>query len=166
VDAFVTGAERGEREALLVRETDGVLEIRLRVPRLEEAAGMDSLCQIIEGVSHFVYLSHRASLHREATQLELELQAEVDKYVVFAASIASFDSGTSRKLRERLYERVTFLHDAGTEEGDRYRMANASAHRFVTRLEREYVTRGRYGELRDELRRFFHMGQGDKLRAA
>jgi hypothetical protein len=166
VDAFVTGAEDGEREALLVRESDGVLEIRLRVPRLDGDAGMDPLCQIIEGVSHFVYLSHRASLRREATQLELELQAEVDKYVVLAASIASFDEATSRRLREHLYERVTFLHEEGTEEGDRYRLANASAQRFVARLEREYVTRGRYEELRGALRRFFHMGQGDKLRAA
>lgn len=166
VDAFVTGAEDGEREALLVRETDGVLELRLRVPRLEDDAGLDPLCQIIEGVSHFVYLSHRASLDRETTQLEMELQAEVDKYVVLAASIVSFDESTSRKLRERLYERVSFLHQDDTEEGERYRIANVSAHRFVTRLEREYVTRNRYLELREELRRFFHAGQSDKLRAA
>jgi hypothetical protein len=166
VDGFVTGAEGGEREALLVRETDGVLELRLRVPRLERDAGMDPLCQIIEGVSHFVYLSHRASLEREATQLEMELQAEVDKYVVLAASIDAFDETTSWKLRERLYERVTFLHEEGTEEGERYRIANASAHRFVARLEKEYVTRNRFAEMRDELRRFFHAGQSDKLRAA
>lgn len=166
VDAFVTGADEGEREALLVREIDGVLEMALRVPRLADDGGIDPLCQIIEGVSHFVYLSHRASQRREATQLELELQAEVDKYVVLAASLARFDEATSRQLREHLYERVTFVHDEGTEQGERYRLANASARRFTRRLEREYITRARYVELRDELRRFFHMGQEDKLRAA
>jgi hypothetical protein len=165
VDAFVALADRGEREALLVREcADGGLEIALRVPRLD--GDLDPICQIIEGVSHFVYISDRAARGREATQLELEMQAEVDKYVVLAASITSFDEATSKKLRERLYVDVTFVHDASSTEGERYRVANACARRFTARLEREYVARARFGELHAALRAFFHMGQGEKLRAA
>lgn len=172
VDAFVTHADEGEREALLVRESEDGLELLLRVPRLADrtvdvrGAGLDPLCQIIEGVSHFVYLADRASLGREATQLELELQAEVDKYVILAASLQDFDERTSRRLRERLYDDVSFVHDAGTVEGQRYRMANGCARRFTGRLERDYVVRARFGEMQGELRRFFHMGQGEKLRAA
>lgn len=165
VDAFVMPAENGEREALFVREAeDGVLELRLRLPALE--GGLDPVCQIIEGVSHFVYLADRAARKREATQLELELQAEVDKYVVLAASLREFDEVASRKLRTRLYDDVRFAHDADTEEGERYRVANDYARRFTARLEREYVSRARFGELHRELRRFFHFGQGEKLRAA
>ena len=96
--------------------------------------------------------------------LELELQAEVDKWVVLAASIHGFDVVRSASLRARLYERVTFEHDARSEIGERYRVANDAAHRFVRRLERDYVGEGRYGELRAELRRFFHEGQEAKLR--
>jgi hypothetical protein len=174
VDAFVTPAEDGEREALLLREADdGVLEMRLRLPQLaggeidvHRGSDLDPLCQIIEGVSHFVYLADRASRQREATQLELELQAEVDKYVVLAASIASFDEGVSRQLRTRLYDDVAFTHAPDTEEGARYRVANDHARRFTARLEREFVSRARYGELHHALRRFFHSGQGEKLRAA
>lgn len=168
VDAFVVRAGDGEREALLVREAaDGALELSLRVPTLGAThEDLDPICQIIEGVSHFVYLAHRASQSREATQLELELQAEVDKYVILAASLRGFDEGTSRRLRERLYDAVSFVHDEGTDEGERYRVANAAARRFTARLEREYVTRARYGEMQGELRAFFHMGQGEKLRAA
>ena len=172
VDAFVTHADEGEREALFVRESEDGLELLLRLPRLVErtvdvhGAGLDPLCQIIEGVSHFVYLAHRASHGREATQLELELQAEVDKYVILASSLSDFDERTSRRLRERLYEDIAYVHDAGTEEGDRYRIANGCARRFTGRLERDYVTRARFGELQGALRRFFHMGQGEKLRAA
>lgn len=176
VDAFVTHAGDGEREALFVRESDDGLELLLRIPRLGEARdvdvegeGLDPVCQIIEGVSHFVYLANRASLDREATQLELELQAEVDKYVVLASSLATrrdFDEERSRRLRERLYEGVEYLHAADTVEGERYRVANGAARRFTARLEREYVVRGRFGELQSELRRFFHLGQGEKLRAA
>jgi hypothetical protein len=172
VDAFVTGADEGEREALFVRESAEGLELLLRLPRLVdrtvdvEGAGLDPLCQIIEGVSHFVYLADRASQGREATQLELELQAEVDKYVILASSLRDFDERTSRRLRERLYDNIRYVHEAGTEEGDRYRMANGCARRFTHRLERDYVMRARFGELQGELRKFFHMGQGEKLRVA
>jgi hypothetical protein len=72
----------------------------------------------------------------------------------------------SRRLRERLYESVAFVHAADTEEGERYRVANDRARRFTARLERQFVASARFAELRDELRRFFHMSQGDKLRAA
>lgn len=167
VDHFVAAAGEGEREGLLVRETDDGLELRLHLPKLDERGeDLDPICQIIEGVSHFVYLSDRASRDRAMTQLELELQAEVDKYVVLAASIDGFDERRSRHLRERLYDRVAYVHASGTLEGDRYRVANARARRFTGRLEREFIARARYGELRDELRRFFHMNQSDKLRAA
>jgi hypothetical protein len=165
VDDFVTHAEAGEREALLLREAeDGALEIRLRVPRLDES--LDAICQIIEGVSHFVYLADRAARAREATQLELELQAEVDKYVVLAASMPTFDESESRRLRTRLYEDVKFVHEETSEVGERYRLANDYARRFTRRLEREFVMRARFDEMRTELRRFFHLGQGEKLRAA
>lgn len=172
VDAFITHAEGDEREALLLRETDDGLELRLRLPRLEalgeDASSWDPICQIIEGVSHFVYIADRASRDRETTQLELELQAEIDKYVVLAASLSAhgFDVAKSRHLRRRLYERVAFMHDARTTEGERYRVANDRAHRFTGWLERRFIAPRRYAELRTELRRFFHMSQGDKLRAA
>ena len=164
VDAFVTGADEGEREALFVRQTDDGLELRLRIPRLDGET-LDPICQIIEGVSHFVYIADRATRERETTQLELELQAEVDKYVVLAASIDGFDEDRSRELRDRLYE-ATYLHGADSVEGERYRVANERARRYTARLEREFVARARYGELRAELRRFFHLNQEEKLRAA
>jgi hypothetical protein len=162
---FVHGADAGEREALLLRSVeDGTIEVSLRLPQLENDASLDVLCQIIEGVSHFVYVVERARSEREATHLELELQAEVDKWVVLAASISTFDAGHSAALRARLYEQVDFAHVAQSEQGERYRVANDAAHRFVRRLERDYVERARFGELRTELRRFFHVGQEEKLR--
>jgi hypothetical protein len=166
VGDFLKEAEAGEREALLVREADdGALEMTLRLPALEGEAGLDGLCQIIEGVSHFVYVVERARVQREATQLEMELQAEVDKWVVLAESLrGELDVDRSADLRARLYERVSFEHDEASEVGQRYRVANDTAHRFVRRLEREFVGRARFGEMRVELRRFFSVGQEEKLR--
>ncbi len=167
VSDFLDGVEAGGREALLVRDAgDGDLEMTLRLPQLPQleagGANLDGLCQIIEGVSHFVYVVERARTLRGTTQLELELQAEVDKWVVLGASIRAFDARRSAALRTQLYERVAFEHDG--EVGERYRVANDVANRFVRRLEREYVERDRYRELRAELRRFFQVGQEDKLR--
>lgn len=165
VDDYVASACDGEREGLFVRESEGTLEIQLRLPRLDSDA-LDPICQIIEGVSHFVYLADRASQDRATTQLEMELQAEVDKYVVLAASLESFDERSSRRLRDQLYRRVAYLHATDTVEGERYRVANERAHRFTGRLERELVAPRRFTQLRSELRRFFHLSQTEKLRAA
>ncbi|HLK38031.1 MAG TPA: hypothetical protein VKU41_14820 [Polyangiaceae bacterium] len=165
VGEYMSGADDGGREALLVREArDGTVEVRLQVPRLEGEPKLDVLCQIIEGVSHFVVVVDRASTGRETTCLELELQAEVDKWLVIAASMAAFDTERSAFLRERLYERVVYPDGAHTEVGERYRVANDVAHRFVRRLENDYVRAGRYADLRAALRRFFHGGQEEKLR--
>jgi hypothetical protein len=165
VGDFVRGADAGERETLFVREADGGdLEISIALPSLGVEAELDTLCQLIEGVSHFVYLAERARVGRAATQLELELQAEVDKWVVIAASIRPFDASRSASLREHLYEHVAFLDRAESETGQRYRLANAAAHGFVRRLEREFVASARFRDLQAELWRFFHVGQEEKLR--
>jgi hypothetical protein len=165
VSDFVCPAETGEREVLFLRRgEDGSVEVSVQLPHLGESAGLDALCQIIEGVSHFVYVVERSRADRAATQLELELQAEVDKWVVLAGSMSVFDVGRSATLRSRLYEDVTFAHVEASELGERYRVANDVAHRFVRRLEERYLGKGRFGELRAELRRFFHVGQEEKLR--
>lgn len=166
VDGFVTPADENDREALLLRESDGELEISVRLPTLTE--GLDSMCQIIEGVSHFVMISERAQRERETTHLELEMQAEVDKYVVLAAAIASrkgaLDLAESQQLRAQLYDAVAFTHAETSELGHRYRLANRAASRFVRKLERDYAATKRIDAMRSHLRRFFAGNQEEKLR--
>lgn len=174
VGEYMQHARDGEREALLVREADdGAVEIALRVPMLgprelplHDARALDPLCQIIEGVSHFVMITQRAHWNAPTTQLELELQAEVDKYVVLASSLPAPDPAASASLRDRLYERVSFSHAEGSEQGDRYRLANRMAARYTRSLEQRYLSRHRYAELQHELRRFFHASREEKLRVA
>ncbi|MGH7282751.1 MAG: hypothetical protein ACRELY_14585 [Polyangiaceae bacterium] len=171
VDPFVSAAGEHEREALLVRENEDGLEIALRIPKLEDTSeNLDALCQIIEGVSHFVMIAERARLQRATSHLELEMQAEVDKYVVLAAATASregaLDVAQSMRLRERLYDAVSFVHSEASEIGMRYRTANRAAARFVRRIEREYFESRRIDEMRENLRRFFAGNQEEKLRLA
>ncbi len=150
-----------DREKLIVREAeDGAVELRLELPKT--TGDLDGLCQIIEGVSHFVYVATRATQDRASTALELEIQAEVDKYVVLAGDIESLDVERSTRLREALYEGITYLHEG--EIGERYRIANRTALRFLRRLERTHVAHRRFGEMRRELNEFFTSGQEEKLR--
>jgi hypothetical protein len=136
-----------------------------RVPELL-GGGLDRLCQIIEGVSHFVYVADRAARDQSTTQLELELQAEVDKYVVISSARQTLSVEGSAILRKHLYEDAAFVDAADTEEGERYRLANTAAQRFVRRLEQDYVQARRLPELRQALREFYQMGLAAKLREA
>jgi hypothetical protein len=165
VRGFVREATKsGEREALLLRESDGGLEMALVVPATpppptQAANDHDGWLQLAEGVSHFVYVANRARQELPSTQLELELQAEVDKFVLLVLEQLPYDRGEAFEVHSRLFERVTYLHEAGTELGDRYRTANDLAARFVRRLlaygpETTHAT----------LRRFYRAGQTDKIR--
>jgi hypothetical protein len=109
-------------------------------------------------VSHFVYVANRARQELPSTQLELELQAEVDKFVLLVLEQLPYDRGEALEVHEQLYERVRFLHAAGTEQGDRYRVANGLAARFVRRL------LGSGGSAAHAaLRRFYRAGQAEKI---
>jgi len=169
VDPFIEPVDGG-RETLLVRDEGGALEVVLYLPRaaLERAEGdpapsFDEICQVIEGVSHFLYLAERARRELPATQLELELQAEVDKYLLLSHDRAGFDPARAARIRARLFDRVTYLHAPDTERGARYRMANDLAARFARRLDALFTRHGRVGPMRAMLRRFYGAGQAEKI---
>jgi hypothetical protein len=169
VDAFIEPAD-GAREALLVQEMEGELHVALRLPRAalddRRPPTFDELCQVVEGVSHFLYLSERARRELPATQLELELQAEVDKYVLFAhgsSAPRAFHPARAERLRARLFERVRYLDPPHTETGARYRIANDLAARFARWLEASFARHGRFEQMRSALRRFYGAGQTEKI---
>lgn len=185
VDDFIA-FEEDQREALLIRERRGEVELSLRLPRSAAEVGrrpsFDELCQVIEGVSHFLYVAERVRRELPATQLELELQAEVDKYIVFAHGLATgllhaaagaeptarprFEPGHAARIRRRLFERVIYLDAAGTEPGDRYRMANQLAARFAGWLESSFARHGRFEQMQATLRHFYGAGQTEKIELA
>jgi hypothetical protein len=127
-------------------------------------------CTALEGVSHFVYSTWR--LHRDVpvSLLELETQAEVDKYAITVFLLAGQQGGTRypAQVHPRLFDRVSF--DAGLmpDEYERYRMAHRCAAQYCRRLERRFVSRGtaKIEGLVRELRRFYRMGSAAKLRHA
>jgi hypothetical protein len=168
VGPFIEATDGG-REALLVRDASdhgGALEVRLRLPRAvvdgSRAPTFDELCQAIEGVSHFLCLAERARRELPVTQLELELQAEVDKYVLLTHGGRS-PPALAARVRARLFESVHYLHAEHTERGARYRVANDLAARFARRLEASFARHGRLEPIRAALRRFYGAGQTEKI---
>jgi hypothetical protein len=157
---FVVEEEDGARVALFVDARD-----RRR---------FSGWCRAAEGVSHFVYVAFRADHALEVSELELELQAEIDKWALGlfgsgGAALAGRGAGLvalrdrSRRLRARLFARAAYLDEEGTERGDRYRDAVRFASRYAQALETEHVARGRMDELSRELRRFYRLGLREKL---
>lgn len=174
VDDFIRPCEGAiEREVLLVREDEDGVEIAVHLPKsaLDGCAqlGFDEVCQVIEGVSHFVFLVERARRELPLTQLELELQAEVDKYVIFVhdpRDVRRFEPHRAARVRARLFEAVSYLDPPGTEKGDRYRLANDLAARFAGMLDERFARRGHFEQLLDALRRFYGAGQYEKINLA
>ena len=164
-----TADDEGAREALLVRQDGEAIELALVLPAEVASApwatlSLDQRCQVIEGASHFLVVCERARTERSTTQLELELQAEVDKWLILSQG-GRLDGHGDAQLRGALYEDGRYLHDEASTEGARYRLANTLAARFVHRLSNAYAQRGLHREMRSQLGRFFRMGQEEKMRA-
>ncbi len=170
------GVARAPREQLLVSERDGELELALFVDeralanlarndprrRLDDENLGDFLLTV-EGVSHFVYLVWRARAERQVSALELELQAEIDKWATCLLTMLSQGGRPPEGLVPRLFERFELAPGVEGEERERYLVANSNARAYVSLLEERYVNRGRIHEMLAELRRFYRLGVRDKL---
>jgi hypothetical protein len=183
IDDFVVGADvrddlvqaRRPREQLLVCEGDGEMALALFVDpdaianlhrndpahRLDDTNLGDFLLAV-EGVSHFLYAIWCARQHRAVTQLELELQAEIDKYVTCLLTTEP-ETDVSATLRRRLFADCVYEDDLDHEEHARYRAANDNAHRYAAWLETTFLGRRRIPEMLGELRRFYRLPLAEKL---
>ncbi|MDB6086210.1 MAG: hypothetical protein JWN43_4091 [Gammaproteobacteria bacterium] len=170
-----------DEELLLAETVDGAAVALYLDPgllkRLENADPLGSLtdgnladyCTALEGVSHFVYTAWR--LHRDApvSLLELETQAEVDKYAATVFLLAHQQGGTyPAQVHQRLFDRVSFDARLEPDQYHRYRTAHRCAAHYCRRLERRFVQRGeaRIEALLRELRKFYRLGSAAKLRHA
>jgi len=121
----------------------------------------------LEGVSHFLYVTWCAARDRQVSQLELETQAEVDKYVATLFLLGEQTAGRFPAwLHEWLFERTAFDRNLGAEELDRYRAANGYAARYCRRLEERFLKRRRPAleSFMREIRCFYRLGTASKLR--
>ena len=165
-------------EALLVSEQGEALEVALFLDEsvlaqlTREASEpwtrqrLSGFCAAAEGVSHFLYLAHRAGQGGQVSQLELEVQGELDKYLAVLLQLwATGRRGSSAALRHQLFERSALRPGLAAAERDRYRLAGTLAAACARALEARYVIAGRLDALLREVRRLYRLSGGEKFSA-
>ncbi|MGA9025911.1 MAG: hypothetical protein WB440_07635 [Steroidobacteraceae bacterium] len=173
---------RAPEEELLIAETADGAGVALYIDaallgRLEREDPLGALtesnladyCTALEGVSHFLYSTWRLDRDAPVSLLELETQAEVDKYAATVFLLADQrGGGYPKQVHARLFEGVSFDARLEPEAHHRYLTAHRCAAQYCRTLERRFVKRGeaRIEALLRELRRFYRLGSGAKLRHA
>jgi hypothetical protein len=164
---FMVQDEQGVRIGLFI---DGdVLE---RLARRDPLQALDEhnlrdYCTALEGVSHFHYLVWSLTRGRNVSLLELELQAEVDKYASALALLIEQGAGRfPTALHARLFDSVSFLPQLDAVSRRRYQEANRHAARYCRSLDERFLRprRWRPEQWLAELRRFFRCGHQEKIR--
>jgi hypothetical protein len=155
-------------EALLVLEEGDQLSLGLviddEVVRGAARGELAALAYAVEGVSHFVYLATRAARGQRTSLLELEVQAEVDKFALLV--LALWRRGRrcrSPALRRRLFEEVAWRDHLASDELSRYREANRLGGGYARWLEGRFVDGADAEGLLRELRRSYRLAGGEKL---
>jgi hypothetical protein len=125
----------------------------------------------LEGISHFLYFSWNVTYERQVSLLELELQAEVDKFILAALLLEKqFDGRIPQGLHYHLFHNAGFDSRLNEVELTRYRDANYYAGKFCLHLNDRFLKRRAHSQLvgeqlMNELRRFYRFNQPRKLRA-
>jgi hypothetical protein len=120
----------------------------------------------LEGVSHFLYVAWNAGHDKPVSLLELEMQAEVDKYVAsYWLMRRQFPNRFPAELCRVLFERTRIDPRLAAGREGLYREASRYAEKFCRRLEQ--LLRDRRGrsesEVIAELRRFYRLTNARKL---
>jgi hypothetical protein len=167
-----------DEQLLLVEEQDALaMALFIDEPVLRRLASSDPMCSLThenladyltaaEGVSHFVYVAWNTGFDKPVTLLELELQAEVDKYVLGAWLLSAQNHGRfPRELHNALFTRTRVDPVAAAGREGLYRTASRYAARFCRRLASLLDRKGGSAmrEVRTELRRFYRWGNARKL---
>ncbi len=169
VTQFTVLDPQNQPEQVFVRQTHDALELRISLPSnldAEATPQSDDHVSLVEGVSHFLHLAERSRTQLSTSHLELELQAEVDKFVLLWGHVSTPHPPLLADLHCWLFDRVRFLDEAGTVTGDRYRLANRLAGRLCGRLLERAQRRGTFVAPLAFLRRFYRCGLAEKIHLA
>lgn len=164
-------SECSQREALLVhhdgehtnlalflsREVRAGAESCLEGLATGEVAHLDTFCAALEGVSHFVYFTF-AGDERPVSRLELELQAEIDKFFILQGVLGL----GGEALLELLFERFHLPDHLEASSRERYVVANRAARRYARWAHRAF-REGRGDQALDDARRLYRMPVASKL---
>jgi len=117
-----------------------------------------------EEISHFHYFLYHALRGRSVSQLELELQGEIDKFVLsYLAAGENPEPHTFDELFEKLFYRFHLSERLSTEQKERYLDANRFARQFIRKYGQD-LAKKRYERLLALLRKFYRLTCSEKIR--
>lgn len=176
---FARALDKGGRdvdEKLLIAETDGEAEVALFLEHelLERLTERDPLTCLdadnladfwaaLEGVSHFTYYAWNAERDKSVTLFELELQAEVDKFVTTGLLLKQQSGREPHDLHAWLFDKPQLDGELRGAERERYRRANRYAAKYCRRLAAALTRGAEDAAVQNELRRFYRLSQQSKL---
>ena len=162
-------------EKLLIAEADGEADVALYLERelLDRLDSHDPLTKLdrdnladfwaaLEGVSHFTYYAWNAARDKTVSLFELELQAEVDKFVTTGMLLREQTGRDPSGLHAWLFDSPTLAAELEAHDRERYRRANRYAAKYCRRLE-PTLARDDEASAHRELRRFYRLSQTSKL---
>lgn len=173
-----SGTAREAKEKVLLSQDGDTVDIALYlddgvVRRLHEddpvrqlhEGNLEDFLLALEGISHFIYLVWHVAAERDVTLMELEMQAEVDKWVVSTLLLrAQRRDYAPARLRSALFDEPDFDHRLAPHELIRYRDANRYAGKYCQQLEHRYRHRRRGHCMLDDLRHFWRLTHHAKIR--
>lgn len=124
---------------------------------------LSDFCLVVEGISHFLCLAWNASHDKSVTLLELEMQAEVDKFLTALHVLdCQGNDNVFDAVHRRLFEYARFDDSLDAENSRRYRQASRYAGKYCQSL-RRFVDRLQHPGMLTELRRFYRLPQAAKI---
>ena len=125
---------------------------------------LDASLVALEGLSHFLFLIWSARNDRQTTQLELETQAEVDKFVACSFLVAGQDwGGNARALFDAQFGRPRFASNLDIEQRQRYQKASQLAGSYCRWLLQQHSDARHAATRLTELRRFYRLERRRKI---
>lgn len=127
----------GDEEASVSLYLDQTLVERLQDNDPSSRLDDDNLADFwtaLEGISHFMYYAWNAAADKSVTLLEMELQAEVDKFVGTNLLLQRQGSKLAPNLHHWLFELTRFDTSLSGEELKRYQDANHYAAKYCRKL--------------------------------
>ncbi len=123
-----------------------------------DTSNIENYLTVLEGVSHFLYLVWNARFNRSISLFEMELQAEVDKFVLSLLLANSQQStGLLYDLFQMLFEDFRYSENMTRVERQRYEAANYYAGLYCRELSRPLVGLPDNVAYLNDLRRFYRL---------
>lgn len=111
-----------------------------------------------EEISHFRYFVFHTDQKREVSQLELEFQGEVDKFLLLYLLSQEYE-----KSFQTLFEHFSFSSNLTKEQTERYVEAHQLAKEYIQKRRDCFASSQDFSELLKELRAHYRMSPQERF---